>query len=367
MATRTPLILNQITARIEELAAGDTLPGSTIEGLIGRNRIINGDFRFAQRGESWADATNSVRFFADRWIAGSVGSLVSGGIVATPAGGGSAGPLLAGSRYFAQVNVTSVAGAANSAYFQQRIEDVRTFAGKTVTISFVAKASVADFKIGIEFSQNFGSGGSPTVNGISAPLTLSADWARHSLTISVPSILGKTLGANNFIQFTIWLDAGASSADRASNCGQKSGLAQFAELQIEEGGGATPFERRSDALELTLCQRYYEKSYNDTIVPGTATSTAGSGGASLRTAFLLTAPVQQFLVQKRATPALTSYAPQNGAAGQYSEYDAGSSFIANRACAVLNASVRNFEMVVTSGSGVVGNTARFHWTADAEL
>jgi hypothetical protein len=42
-------------------------------------------------------------------------------------------------------------------------------------------------------------------------------------------------------------------------------------VQLETGSVATPFERRPYGTELMLCQRYYEKSYEQATVPGTAT------------------------------------------------------------------------------------------------
>lgn len=367
MAARTPLILNQSTARVEELAAADTIPGAMIEGLTGRNALINGDFRFYQRGPSWPYATNQVRFFADRWIAGSTGSQVAGGVVATPSGGGAAGELLAYSRFFAQVDVVSVAGATNSAYFQQRIEDVRTFAGKRVTISFVARAPADNFKIGLEFSQNFGVGGgvSPVVNEIAAPLVLGSGWARYSVSIDIPSILGKTLGSGHFLQFTIWLDAGPNLAARSSNCGQKSGLVQFAEVQIEEGGTATGFERRPDALELMLCQRYYEKSYDLSTDPGTATSIGENAFFlyGLPNANYAGGMTSSFKVSKRGTPAVTVYSTQTGAPGKL--YSPGTSSDVN--ATVVGIGQNSFFAQSASFGPTVTLNLWWHWTADAEL
>lgn len=47
-------------------------------------------------------------------------------------------------------------------------------------------------------------------------------------------------------------------------------------LQFEKGTIATPFEFRPFALELQLCQRYYEKSYPYTVVPGTDVNTSNT-------------------------------------------------------------------------------------------
>jgi hypothetical protein len=47
---------------------------------------------------------------------------------------------------------------------------------------------------------------------------------------------------------------------------------QITGVQLEAGSVATPFERRPYGTELQLCQRYFEKSYDLAVVPGTNTA-----------------------------------------------------------------------------------------------
>jgi hypothetical protein len=72
MATRNPLILNQISQRIEELAAGDTLPGSMIEGLLGKNLLMNCGIPINQRDFAGGALAMGV-FGYDRWKGGNGG------------------------------------------------------------------------------------------------------------------------------------------------------------------------------------------------------------------------------------------------------------------------------------------------------
>lgn len=72
---------------------------------------------------------------------------------------------------------------------------------------------------------------------------------------------GKILGtdANDSLQVAFWFDAGSNFATRSANLGQQSGIFDIAQVQLEEGEVATPFEERFIDLELELCQRYYIK------------------------------------------------------------------------------------------------------------
>src|SRR4029077_16418747 len=99
---------------------------------------------------------------------------------------------------------------------------VRRLGGKTVTISFWAQASAA-LKLGINMSQIFGTGGSPS-SGLWAlatgnAITLTTGWARYSTTITLPSVSGKTLGTNgnDYTGLMFFCSAGATNNATAGN------------------------------------------------------------------------------------------------------------------------------------------------------
>ena len=120
-----------------------------------------------------------------------------------------------------QAVVGSVAGAGNFALIQQRVEGVRELSDKTVTVSFKAKASVANFKVGVEAQQSFGPGGSAGVDSIVSSVTLGTDWQKFSVQLALPSVVGKTITTGDYLQISFWLDAGANFAGRSGNAGQK--------------------------------------------------------------------------------------------------------------------------------------------------
>ncbi|WP_432593347.1 hypothetical protein [Stenotrophomonas maltophilia] len=287
----------KINENFAEVYGGLDAVQTAVDGLdgrmAGRNCLINGDFRLWQRGAVFP-ASVGTRYIADRWQANAIGTKVAATREDVPAGGGQGGRLLAGSRHLLRLDVQSVAGAGHMALVQQRIEDVRSLAGRTVTISFKARSSVDDFRIGVELQQSYGTGGSTARDSIGASVVLDTLWRWHQVTVEVPGLAGKTLGPDSYLQLSFWLDAGADFGGRAFAAGQKSGSVQLAEVQIEEGDTATDFDRRPEALELLLCQRYYETVDVNRILGITYTAN-GDTRACI-----------PFKVRKRVAPRVTS-------------------------------------------------------------
>ena len=227
------------------------LNGGPLAGL--RNRIINGNFDIWQRGASFTASDYS----ADRWLSARVGSTHT--VTRQPFTLGQT-DVPNNPFYYVRTVVSSVAGAGNYALLCQRIELVPTLAGQQVTVSFWAKAD-ATKNIATTFIQNFGTGGSPSAATGASPtkVSIGTAWQKVTVTTTLPSISGKTLGSNNdsFLQLTIWFDAGSNFNADSDTLGQQSGTFEIAQVQVEPGPVATPFEQRPIGTELTLCQRYF--------------------------------------------------------------------------------------------------------------
>jgi hypothetical protein len=226
-----------------------------------RNAIINGDFRINQR--AFTSTTTNQTYGLDRWVIGYNSGTVTYSsqtfTVGLPAETGYESPT------FARVVSASQTGAGHYAIFNQKIEDVRTLANSTVTISFWAKAGSGTPKVGVEIEQYFGSGGSPSANVTTAfgAVTLSTSWARYSVTATIPNINGKTIGTTantSFCLASLWVSSGSSYDSRSSNIGTQNNTFDFWGVQVERGSVATPFEQRPIQAELALCQRYYYTS-----------------------------------------------------------------------------------------------------------
>ena len=290
-----------------------------------RNRIINGNFDIWQRGTSFT----GNEYGADRWVHARVGTTHTA----------TRQPFTLGQTevpgeptYFCSTVVSSVAGAGNYAALAQRIEDVRTFAGQQVTVSFWAKAD-ATKNITAELEQYFGSGGSPSA--VVAPIiankvSIGTSWQKVTFTANIPSISGKTLGTdgNHVLQLNIWFDAGSSANAVTDSLGQQSGTFDIAQVQLEPGSVATPFEQRPIGTELSLCQRYYYRQMVEL-------QSAAAGYMLQR---------YNYPVQMRATPIITNI--QVGTLNQAT---------VNVDNGAVNSSGFYFQILASAGNGFVLN------------
>ena len=255
-----------------------------------RNLIINGAMRVAQRGTSVDSSSGSVVRCVDRYrcFARGAGAATFTQSTTVPTGEGFANSL--------KVDVTTVDSSltSNDLYIiDQRIEAQNlqqlakgTSTAKLVTASFWVRST----KTGTYVLELFDDDNS---RHISKTYTISSadTWEHKTITFE-----GDTTGALNNdtgIGFDLrwFLGAGTSytsgtlatswqaddTEDRA--VGQvnffdsTSNNYYLTGVQLEIGEVATPFEHRSFADDLALCQRYYQKSYDTTEDPGTSSNT----------------------------------------------------------------------------------------------
>ena len=334
------------------------LNGGPLAGF--RNRIINGNFYFWQRGTSFT----ASEYGADRWIHARVGTTHTAtrqaftlGQTAVPGE----------PTYFCRTVVSSVAGAGNYAVLIQRIEDVRTFAGQQVTLSFWAKAD-ATKNIAINMVQIFGTGGSPSANvGISGTkISVGTTFQKVTVTATLPSISGKTLGTNNnsTLNLNIWFDAGSTWNGDTDSLGQQSGTFEIAQVQIEPGPVATPFEQRPIGTELALCQRYFCKSYGIDVTPGSVSVNLGNPNSLSATTLSWIACNVSFPVTMRTNPSVSIYRPSTGAISTVEE----TGEVNPRTVGGIEAGANGIGLlVITSSSPAAATAYQFQYTASAEL
>ena len=273
--------------------------------VAGKNKIINGDFFVNQR--SFTSTTTSGTFGFDRWFTGFSGGTVTYSNQAfTPGAAPVAGYE---SSTFARLVSASQSAAGDYATLQQKIEDVRTFAGQTITYSFWAKASTGTPNVGITLVQNFGSGGSAGVVTSPAVKPITTSWARYSFNVNVPSVSGKTIGTSSALETIIFTSNGATlQASGYAAVGVQNATIDIWGVQLEAGSVATAFQTATGTFqgELAACQRYFYTPLNTTTDGIGGSPFLGMGWASsTTTAYILCS----FPVTMRAIPSYTySYA-----------------------------------------------------------
>jgi hypothetical protein len=200
-----------------------------------KNVFINGNFSVAQRG---AGPTTGITGYptVDRWLiplSEQTTQQLSNDRVSTPS---------------KMLKVTATTNGYG--IIRQIVEDVSTLSGGYATLSFWAKTSTAN-AFRVEFQQLFGTGGSGTVSIIDDAdywKVPNAEWNFYSITVYLPSTLGKTVGTGSPGLGVLF---GPTSGQPNSN------IVYYSEVQLEAGKIATPFEHRSYGEELALCQRYF--------------------------------------------------------------------------------------------------------------
>lgn len=341
-----------------------SLNGGPMGGF--RNKLINGDFPIAQRGlSSTEDGYGSL----DRWQ-----FLTGGDTTHTHSREDFAADQTAvpgNPQCYARTIVVDTTDAANYSVMRQKIEDVRTLAGKTTTLTLYAKADDAR-NIAVELRQGYGTGGSPS-SITSYPLgqiELSTVWKKLQFVLDLDDLADKTFGTNDnsALEVLIWFSAGSDNDAGASSLPNQSGTFDVAHVSLVEGdatGEEDPFSPRHIAQELQLCQRYFCKNYNIDIAPGTSNSVNGRmrvrntfGVATTGTASFNV----QFPVAMRVTPSVTAYSTTTGASGyvydsNIGDVEASISDIGQYGCSIYN------------GSAIDTTNPYIYcmWTAEAEL
>jgi hypothetical protein len=329
------------------------------------NAVINGAFDIWQRGTSFS----SVAYTADRWRLDFGGSGAAATVTRETFTPGAAPVAGYESAYFTQIATTAGTGTSNYVTFEQRVEDVRSFAGQTATISLWAKATSGSPKLGLEIIQQ---GTGANVLGIgSQSVTLSNSWERYSFTYAIPALTmsAANAGAPNLshIVLNFWLSGGSDLNARSGSVGLQSSTFQIWGVQLEPGTVANDFRRNANSLqgELAACQRYYEKSYNLATAlgandPGAAVTFYGTSDQSGN--IVTRVP---FAVQKRTSSYTLNVWGPTGTANVITYNRSGAS--ADGTAIPYRFSQNAFHVYTGIGVGFVAATAEFHFAVNDEL
>lgn len=334
-----------------------------------RNVLINGDFRIWQRGTSDFAITGTPPYYTvDRWQT-------------TRASGASAGTVsrqstgLDGFEYCVRFQRNLNNNVTNAMLMAQSIEttNVRPLHGKFVTLSFWARAGSNFSSSGSILTSSMISGTGTDSNILNTGFTaqgthtsqsnvLTTSWQRFTMTTS--AALANTVTQFG-VQFSYTPVGTASTNDYFEITG----------VQLESGAQATPFEQRPYGVELTLCQRYYEKNSN---IGDTVGNSMGLTGYMVSCWYLDGWPARlaiPFKVNKRNSPGVTLYGPSGQNSGWW-VYGHNSTQYAARGTSVVVATESYFQISVSTWNGSSGTLqfsqglsylAEGAWAASSEL
>lgn len=338
------------------LVAGGVL--QPYPAFLSRQALINGNFDVWQRGTSFS-GSGLTAYTADRWKVNRIG----GGT--TTVSQDTVVPSNGKSRYSLKV----VGAYANLEYqdIKYHIEsaDSKKFSGQKVTVSLQHQESVSAGSTIAQIIVTYPSVADnfSTVETISSKyLTVSAAFIQESLTLTLPS--ASPLNAypiGNGIQIIIRYTQQTATGTLTANISQ---------VQVNTGDQALSFQPRSFAEELALCQRYYEKSYDYSVAPGTASNATGIETKVVPSNTVATSQPYgrvSYKVKKRTTTTVTIYpfaTPTN--TGRVSDNN-GLDLAANSG-SVASSGDSGFNIQNGSGGALttVSNVVIFHWAADAE-
>jgi len=312
--------------------------------LIGagrRNIIINGAMQVSQRGTSFT-GLGSPSFGLDRW---ETYPGVNPAVISNYQKTFDYNDTMMTSYGFTSYNRIEYTTGSGTTYdnkaFRYPIENVYALAGKTLTISFWAKA---DHTTKFGFQTRMYSGGPSSQETTYKSLTdttgwdVTTGWQRltHTFTLAALDATPTLAPSASYLEIFITVDS--------INAGY---IYDITGVQLELGKVATPFEHRSYGEELALCQRYYYKSLgavSRSVIPYT------TANSYTDTVFL---PVEM-----RATPTITI------TGGRYY----GGSWVATSSNPAYRITAQSFNWEPTgSFTAYVPRLGEYSFTADAEL
>jgi hypothetical protein len=348
-----------------------------------RNLLINGAMQVAQRATtSVSSITTSGYYTVDRFYTqnDTLGTWTQSVENDAPTGSG-----FRKSTKLLCTTADASPAAADILLFQQIIEGQNlqqiakgTSAAQQLTLSFWVKANVTGTYIVGFFDLD-----NTRVVSKSYTIDASATWEKKTITFPADTTgaFDNDNAASLYVQFGLGAGSNYTSgtlqqtwaANTAANrfVGQvnlasaTNNYWQITGIQLEVGDTATPFEFKSFGEELRACQRYYQKSYNYSVVPGTADgANATFTSTSRNNTSIPSLNTGRFGVVMRGSPTMTWYSPSTGASGKIRDVQSG----------VDRTIVWNFDSgdnfggwIITDNAPGDGSEVRGHWQAVAEL
>ena len=346
-----------------------------------RNIIINGDMSIAQRGTSTSSITGNGYHTIDRYKTNlsSAGTWTQSRSTTAPTDQGFATSL--------KMDCTTADGSLSASdylYIEQNIEGQflqylkkGTSSAESTTLSFWVRSNkTGTYIASIKDNDN--------TRMINQSYTISSADTWEKKTITFAGDTTGTLGNDNATSFRLilWLAAGSdytsgtlsTSWESQTNANLAVGQVNLADstsnewyitgVQLEAGTSASDFEFLPKDVNLTRCQRYFQKSYDLDTTPGTATDTGvywtgGSSDSGNNVSFL-----PSYKTTMRSSPSVTGYA-RDGTSGEGSYFRSGAS--GNGTFAAHMYGQNSVSVYVNIGASYTAGTVAAHTTLVAEL
>lgn len=348
-----------------------------------RNKIINGAMQIDQRNGGTSVTPTGDAYTLDRWSTW----VYQSSKFSVQQNAGSVTPPVGFSNYLGITSTSAYSVPANEGFaIIQKIEGYNVAdlgwgaAGAlTVTLSFWVRSSLTG---------TFGGAINNSAQSRSYPfnyqITLPNTWEYKTITIDgdTSGTWLTTNGTGFFVKFGLgvgsalsgtagsWATANyASSTGATSVVGTSGATFYITGVQLEIGTVATPFEHRPIGVELALCQRYYEKSFNLSTAPANNTAETTVIYSHMQSGYGYAVPII-FKERKRAAGASTIvYNPfattANRAAWVASSNQA---FTHSNVYSITEIGfyVLNYSSPVATPDST-GNIIAFNWSAESEL
>ena len=231
---------------------------------------------------------------------------------------------------------------------------------------------------------NLGSGFRERIRILGDDIAITPDWTKYTRKFKFPSFEDSTLGTVDTVHAIFMLAHGPSGPEELKSNGKLAdllgltgltGAIDIAQVQLEIGNEASTFEKRNTQVELAMCQRYYEKTYDVDVSPGGVVGIYGGGirGATDPTINPTSHQPTLFEVRKRTSPTVTLYGRDGQKGGVFVTHGQAGDFF-------------NGEFVTASAGGIsesgfghvqcdqdLGNYSNgdtlivYHFEADAEI
>ena len=228
---------------------------------------------------------------------------------------------------------------------------------------------------------NLGNGFRERIRILGDDIEITPSWQKFKRKFKFPSFEGCTLGTVDTVHAIFMLAHGPSGPEENKSNGKLTdmlgltgltGAIDFAQIQLEIGDDSSPFEKRHTQVELAMCQRYYEKTYDVDVSPGTSTTGYGGGlrGATDPQINNTCHQPTLFEVRKRVAPTVTLYGKDGEEGGIYVQHAENyqSQFVTASAGNRSESGFGTIQSSVSLGNYTQGDTLIvYHFEADAEI